>query len=51
MLLVLLFPMNFGVRTNNAKLSPLDENHPTRSSDVYATKWLGEEMAEAFARR
>ena len=31
---------------------PVDENHPTRSSDVYATtKWLGEEMAEAFARR
>ena len=52
MLLALLFLMNFGVRTNNAKLSPLDENHPTRSSDVYATtKWLGEEMAEAFARR
>ncbi len=34
------------------KYLPVDENHPTRASDVYATtKWLGEEMAEAFTRR
>jgi nucleoside-diphosphate-sugar epimerase len=31
---------------------PIDEDHPTRCQDAYAiTKWLGEEMARAFARR
>ena len=31
---------------------PVDEEHPTRAEDGYAqSKWLGEEMAEAFCRR
>ncbi len=31
---------------------PVDEAHPTRAEDAYAqSKWLGEEMAEAFCRR
>lgn len=34
------------------KYFPIDENHPTRNKDVYSlTKWLGEEMAESFARK
>lgn len=34
------------------KYFPVDENHPTRNKDVYSlTKWLGEEMAESFARK
>ena len=31
---------------------PVDENHPRAPQDVYAvTKWLGEEMVDAWARR
>ncbi len=31
---------------------PVDEEHPTRAEDGYAqSKWLGEEMADAFCRR
>ena len=31
---------------------PIDEEHPTRAEDGYAqSKWLGEEMADAFCRR
>jgi UDP-glucose 4-epimerase len=31
---------------------PMDEEHPTFAEDAYSlSKWLGEEMAEAFARR
>jgi len=31
---------------------PVDENHPTRAEDAYSqSKWLGEEMGEAFVRR
>ncbi|NQW17408.1 MAG: NAD(P)-dependent oxidoreductase [Chloroflexi bacterium] len=31
---------------------PIDEEHPTRAEDAYSqSKWLGEEMAEAFCRR
>ncbi|HIF72672.1 MAG TPA: NAD(P)-dependent oxidoreductase [Dehalococcoidia bacterium] len=31
---------------------PMDEEHPTFAEDAYSMgKWLGEEMAEAFARR
>ena len=31
---------------------PVDEEHPTRVEDAYAqSKWLGEQMAEAFCRR
>lgn len=31
---------------------PMDEDHPTFAEDSYSqTKWLGEEMAEAFVRR
>ncbi|MEX0763453.1 MAG: NAD(P)-dependent oxidoreductase [Dehalococcoidia bacterium] len=31
---------------------PIDEQHPTRVEDGYAqSKWLGEEMADAFCRR
>lgn len=31
---------------------PIDEDHPTFAEDGYAlSKWLGEEMAEAFVRR
>jgi nucleoside-diphosphate-sugar epimerase len=31
---------------------PVDEKHPTRAEDAYSqSKWLGEEMAEAFCRR
>ena len=31
---------------------PIDEKHKTRNKDVYSmTKWLGEEMAESFARK
>ena len=31
---------------------PVDEEHPTRVQDAYSqSKWLGEEMAEAFCRR
>ena len=31
---------------------PIDEQHPTRAEDGYAqSKWLGEEMADAFCRR
>ena len=34
------------------KYFPIDEKHPTRNKDVYSlTKWLGEEMAESFARK
>jgi len=31
---------------------PIDEDHPIQAQDIYATsKWLGEEMIEAFVRR
>lgn len=31
---------------------PIDEEHPTRCEEVYSTtKWLGEQLAAAFARR
>lgn len=31
---------------------PVDENHPTRVEDAYSqSKWLGEQMGEAFVRR
>ena len=31
---------------------PVDEEHPTRAEDPYSlTKWLGEQTADAFARR
>ncbi len=31
---------------------PIDEDHPTRAEDGYSqSKWLGEEMSEAFCRR
>ncbi len=31
---------------------PVDETHPTRVEDAYSqSKWLGEQMAEAFVRR
>ena len=31
---------------------PIDEEHPTRAEDAYSqSKWLGEEMANAFCRR
>ena len=31
---------------------PLDENHRTRAQDAYAqSKWIGEQMGDAFARR
>lgn len=34
------------------KYFPIDEKHPTRVEDGYAqSKWLGEEMADAFCRR
>ena len=34
------------------KYFPVDEKHATRNKDVYSlTKWLGEEMAESFARK
>ena len=34
------------------KYFPIDERHPTRAEDGYAqSKWLGEEMANAFCRR
>lgn len=31
---------------------PVDEEHPTRAKDAYSqSKWLGEQMADAFSRR
>lgn len=31
---------------------PIDEEHPTRAEDAYSqSKWLGEQMADAFCRR
>jgi len=31
---------------------PIDEHHPIAAQDIYATsKWLGEEMIEAYVRR
>lgn len=42
----------FAPRPVDLKYLPVDENHPTQPQDVYAvTKWLGEEMVEAWARR
>lgn len=42
----------FAPRPVDLKYLPVDENHPAQPQDVYAvTKWLGEEMVEAWTRR
>ena len=42
----------WGQKVYTPEYYPVDENHPTRVEDAYSqSKWLGEEMAEAFVRR
>lgn len=42
----------WGQKIYTPEYYPLDEEHPTRVEDAYSqSKWLGEEMAEAFVRR
>lgn len=42
----------FAPRPVDLKYLPVDEHHPAQPQDVYAvTKWLGEEMVDAWTRR
>lgn len=42
----------WGSKLYTPEYYPVDENHPTRVEDAYSqSKWLGEEMGEAFVRR
>ena len=42
----------FGDRVIPPEYLPVDKDHPTRVQDTYfQSKWLGEQMAEAFVRR
>ncbi len=42
----------WGERFYSPQYLPVDEAHPTRVEDAYSqSKWLGEQMAEAFVRR
>jgi nucleoside-diphosphate-sugar epimerase len=42
----------FAPRPVDLKYLPIDEHHPAQPQDVYAvTKWLGEEMVDAWTRR
>lgn len=42
----------FAPRPVDLKYLPIDERHPAQPQDVYAvTKWLGEEMVDAWTRR
>ncbi len=42
----------WGSKLYTPEYYPVDEKHPTRAEDAYSqSKWLGEEMGEAFVRR
>jgi len=42
----------WGSKLYTPEYYPVDENHPTRAEDAYSqSKWLGEQMGEAFVRR